>query len=129
MKFFNFRKEKLISILVNRTVIFFFLMCLFTLALYFAGTAQGFIDSTQFTLLKIYIVFSVFLTITAILGMIFDIGRFFSIKKSRYISRAGGYLFLIIFGALTVLAVIAIITISGGSIAESVIPGLDWAKL
>ena len=114
MNFTRFPKEKLLPILVNRTVIFFFLMCLLTLSLYFAGTIQEFIDTTQLALLRLYAFFGIFLSITSCSGMVIDFWRFIKTKRSRYILRAGAYVFLIVFGAATVLVVMAIITMSGG---------------
>jgi hypothetical protein len=89
-------------------------MGILTLFLYAAGTVQEFTDSTQFTLLALYSVLGIFLTVTAISGIVLDLGRFISTKKGRYFFRAGGYLFLVIFGAVTVLAVMAILALSGG---------------
>jgi hypothetical protein len=113
MGFSRFSKERLLPILVNRTALFFFVMSILTLFLYAAGTAQQFTDSTQFTMLALNSVLGIFLTITAIFGIILDIGRFISTKKGRYFLRAGGYLFLVIFGAVTVLVVMAILALSG----------------
>jgi len=108
-------KEKLFPILVNRTVLFFFLMCLLTLFLYLAGTSQGFIDSTQLNLLKLYSILGIFLTFTSASGVVVDLSRMARTKKAGYLFRAGGYLFLMVFGTVTVLAAIAIIAISGGN--------------
>ena len=108
-------KEKLLPILVNRTVLFFFFLCLLTLFLYVVGTVQGFIDSTQLSLLKLYAVLGIFLTAASVYGMAVDLGRFVKAKKIRYLLRAGGYLFLVVFGAATVLAVMVIVTLSGGN--------------
>ena len=115
MGFSRYLKEKLPPILVSRTVIFFFLMCLLILILYVAGTVQEFIDSTQLTLLRLYVVVGVFLAIASVYGMILDLGRFLRMKKARYLFRAGGYLLLVIFGVATVLAAMFIITVSGGN--------------
>jgi len=115
MDFPRYLKEKLLPILISRTVIFFFLMCLFTLFLYFAGTIQGFIDSTQLSLLRLYTILGIFLTVTSVYGMALDLSRLFKHKKTRYLFRAGGYMLLVIFGAATVLAATFIITVSGGN--------------
>jgi hypothetical protein len=88
-------------------------MSILTLFLYAAGTVQEFTDTTQFTLLALYSVLGIFLTITSISGIILDFYRFISTKKGRYLLRAGGYLFLVVFGAVTVLAVMAILALSG----------------
>jgi hypothetical protein len=108
-------KEKLLFILVNRTVILFFIICLLTLFLYAIGTIQDFIDSTQLFLLKLYETFGIFLFVTSLFGMVLDLGRLIKMKKIRYLLRSGGYLLLVIFSVVTVLAVMTIITLSGGS--------------
>ena len=118
MNFSGYFKSKFLPILVNRTVIFFFLMCLLTLAIYTVGTAQGFIDSTQLNLLKLYVVLGILLFVTAVFGFSLGLARFFGSKRTRYLVRAGGYLALVIFAAVTVLAVIFIITLSGGNAAN-----------
>ena len=114
MAFYRTR-EKLFPILINRTVIFFFLMCLLTLAVYAAGTVQGFIDTTQHFLLTVYVVLGIFLTFTSIGGVAVNLRRFFKRKRARYLIRAGGYMLLIIFGSITVLAVMFIITVASGN--------------
>ena len=111
-------KAKLLPILISRTVIFFFVLCLLTLFLYAAGTVQGFIDSTQLTLLSVYVVLGIFLTIASIGGVIVNLGRYFKNRKVRYIFRAGGYMLLMIFGVITVLAVLFIITVASGNIGK-----------
>ena len=107
-------KEKLLPILVSRTVIFLFVLCILTLFLYAAGTVQGFIGSTQLALLSIYVVLGIFLTIASIGGVAVDLYRFFKNRKIRYLLRAGGYMLLMIFGSITVLAIMVIITIASG---------------
>ena len=107
--------EKLIPILVNRTVFFFFSMCLLVLAVYAAGTVQGFIDTTQHFLLSVYVVLGIFLTFSSIRGLSVNLRRFFKRKRVRYLVRAGGYMLLIIFGSITVLAVMFIITVASGN--------------
>jgi hypothetical protein len=113
MGFSRSPKEKLLPILINRTALFFFIMSILTLFFYVAGTFQEFTDSTQFALLALYSILGSFLTITSISGIILDLTRFIATKKSRYFFRSGGYLFLVIFGSVTVLAVMAILALSG----------------
>jgi len=108
-------KERLLYILVNRLAIFFFLMCVLTLFLYVAGTIQSFIDSTQLFLLNLYFILGIFLTIAAASGLVLDLNRFSSTKKTRYLLRAGGYVFLLLFGVLTVFAASVITAISDGN--------------
>ena len=114
MGFSRFYTEKLLPILINRTALFFFIMCILVLFLYAAGTVQEFTDATQFALLAFYSVSGIFLTITSLSGMFLDLTRLIGAKKSRYFFRAGGYLFLVIFGVVTVLAVMAILVLTGG---------------
>ena len=109
-------KEKLFPILVNRTVIFFFLMCLLTLFVYAVGTIQGFVDSTQLALLRLYTILGIFLTVMSICGVVIDLQRFFRKKMLRYLVRAGGYFILVISGFISVLLVFFIITLSRGNI-------------
>ena len=117
VKLTRLSREKLLYLLVNRLAIFFFLMCVLTLFLYVAGTVQDFIDTTQLFLLNLYFILGIFLIATSISGMVLDFYRFSKTKKTRYILRAGGYIFLVVFGAVTVLAVSAITAISAGNVA------------
>ena len=116
MDFSRFTEEKLLPILVNRAVIFFFIMCLLALFLYAAGTVQEFTDSTQLTLLRLYTVLGIFLTVSSVSGIVLNLGRFIKTKKGRYFLRAGGYIFLVLFGAVTVLAAMAIVAVSGAAL-------------
>ena len=114
MNFLSFPKEKLLPILANRTAVFFFVMCLLTLFLYIAGTVQEFTDSTQLSLLKVYPVLRIFLTVASVCGMVLALSRSIKTRKARYVLRAGGYLLLIVFAVATVFTVMAIVAISGG---------------
>lgn len=117
MNFSHISKEKLLYILVNRTVIFFFLMCLLTLFLYAAGTSQVFIDSTQLALLKLCESLGIFLMVTSACGMALDVGRFIKTRRKRYALRAGGYALLVIFAAAEVFAVMTIAAFSLGGLS------------
>jgi len=114
VKFARLSKEKLLYLLVNRLAIFFFLLCLLTLFLYAAGTIQDFTDSTQLLLLNLHFILGIFLTAASISGLLLDLIRYTQTKKSRYLLRAGGYIFLVVFGVVTVLAASAITAISTG---------------
>jgi len=102
--------------LANRTVFFFFGMCLLTIFLYAAGTVQGFVDATQFALLRLYVVLGIFLTATSGCAMFLSFGRLFTQKKARYLFRAGGYIILVVFGTGTVLVAMFILAMSEGNI-------------
>ena len=114
MIFSRFSKEKLLYSLISRAVIFLFVMCLLTLSLYTAGTVQGFIDSTQIFLLKLYEVLGIILVAVSFCGAVLEVERCIKVKKGRYLLRAGCYLFLAILGIVSVFTVIAIIAISEG---------------
>ena len=111
----NFSKGKLFLIIVNRSVIFFFIMCVFTLFLYAAGTVQGFIDSTQFSLLSFYMAMGVLLALASMLSAFLEFGHFMRIKKKRYLFRAAGYMLLVIAAVASVLSVMFIDIISRGN--------------
>ena len=111
----HFLKEKLHHILANRVVIFFFVLCLLTLFLYMAGTVQGFIDSTQLSLLSFYTILGIFLTITSLYAMVLNIRRLLKTKKTRYLIRALGYVFLVLFGIISELVIMFIITLVKGN--------------
>ena len=112
---FWFDKNKFLPILINRTVIFTFLICLLFITVYIAGTIQGFIDSTQLSLLKFYSIFGISLIVTSLCGTVIGIVRFFRNRKIRYLARASGYIFLVIFGLVTVLGSMFIITLTRGN--------------
>ena len=109
------RKEKLFPVLISRAVILFFMMCLLTLFLYLAGTIQGFVDSTQLFLLRLYTVFGIFLSVISVVGMVLNLYRLIGTKKLRYLLRAVVYMLLVIFGVSTVLVIMFIITVSIGT--------------
>ena len=115
MRVSRYLKEKLLPILASRITAFFFLMCLFTWFLYAAGTVQGFIDTTQLALLRLAVVLGIFLIMASVYGLILLLGRFFREKRFRYLFRSGAYLFLMVFGAITLLASMFIITASTGN--------------
>ena len=110
----NLRK-KLLSVLISRMGIFLFLMCLLTLFLYAVGTNQGFIDSTQLALLRLYIILGISLAISSLYGFILNIVRILKFKMTRYILRTIGYFVLVIFSIVSVLTAMFIITLSSGN--------------
>ena len=116
MNFPKYLKEKLFPILINRVAVFFFIMCLLTLFLYAIGTRQGFVDSTQFGLIRLYVVLGIFLVAISVCASVINIVRFVTAgKKVRYLLRAGAYLLLTVFGAVSVLVVLFILTLSKGN--------------
>jgi hypothetical protein len=91
-------------------------MCLINLFLYIIGTVQGFMDETQLFLLRLGVVLSILLVLSAIYGFALDLALFFRSKKIRFICGAFLYAFLVFFGI--VIAVLAgfIISASSGNI-------------
>ena len=83
--------------------------------LYAAGTVQGFIDSTQLSLLRLYVFLGIFLSAASVWGMILELRRLFKAKTLRFLFQAVIYLFFVFFGSATVFAAMFIITISGGN--------------
>jgi hypothetical protein len=107
--------ENILPLLVSRTVIFFSVMCLLTLLVYAAGTIQGFMDSTQLALLRLSTVLGFFLAVSSIFGIAVNLVRFFIYRNARYFLRAGIYLPLVLFGVITLLIAMSIITLSNGN--------------
>ena len=115
MNLSKLRIDRLLPVLINRTVIFFFLMCILTLILYVAGTSQNFIDSTLLALLRFYQVIGTFLITSSIFGVVMELVRAIRLKKGRYALRAAAYFLLTIFGIASMLLVLFVITISQGN--------------
>jgi TRAP-type C4-dicarboxylate transport system permease small subunit len=90
-------------------------MCLLTLLAYAAGTSQGFMDSTQLALLRLSAALGIFLAVSSIFGIALDLLRFFMYRNARYLLRAGIYLLLVLFGVITLLVAMSIITLSNGN--------------
>ena len=117
MNFLKYRKEKLLPILVNRASIFFLLMCILTFSFYAAGNTQDFLDSTQLFLLRLYVILGTFLITSSFFGAILEIIRVFREKKIRYFLRASAYILMLIFGIISIMAVLFIIALSQGNTA------------
>ena len=115
MDFFRFAKEKLLPLLVSRTVFFFLAASLFTLILYAVGTAREFVDSTQLSMLKLCSVSGIFLITASVYGAAFHLEKFIRTRKALCLLKTCGYLILAVFGAVIVASAMLIITISGGN--------------
>ena len=115
MSYINIPKEKLLSILVSRMAIFFFLMCLVTLFLYGIGIKHGFTDSTQLAILRLYVVLGIFLAVSSLCGAILNTERLLKLKMMRYFLRAGFYTFLVVFSVVTTVSIMFIVTLSSGN--------------
>ena len=115
MDFSQGLKDRILPVLINRATVFFVSMSVLTLFLYAIGTMQGFVDSTQFALLRFYSILAVFLITTAIFGLVLNVMRYIRQRKKRYIFRSIVYFFLALFGVATVLAVMFIFTMAEGN--------------
>jgi hypothetical protein len=116
LKIPKLQDDQLFPILVNRTVLFFLVMCLINLFLYVIGTVQGFMNATQFFLLRLGVVLSILLALSALYGLGLDLFLFFREKKVHFICGAGIYAFLGILGAVIAAAAGFIISVSGGNV-------------
>ncbi|MDR2392566.1 MAG: hypothetical protein LBD93_00170 [Treponema sp.] len=92
-------KKPIILMLVKRTMLFFFGICLLSLFLYGIGTNQGFKEQTQFMLLHITVMVGLFIGVGSMYGIGLDLWLMFH-KKYRYLRGIGGYLCLGVFGII-----------------------------
>lgn len=91
MKIIRLRHKPVIALLIKRTVIFCFGLCVLSLFLYGVGTAQGFMDKTQFLLLRLIIVLGIFQGVGSVYGIICDIWLFYKQRLGSYLGGIGAY--------------------------------------
>ena len=106
--------SKIPVILTNRISLFFFLIGLFTAFLYALGTVQGFMDDTQFILLRLAGILGILLTTSSFVGIILDFVFYLSKKKFHYLGTLLLHTFYGIFGLILAYAASFILVISGG---------------
>jgi hypothetical protein len=116
LKIPKFPDNRLFSVLVNRTVIFFLAMCLISLFLYVTGTVQGFMDETQLFLLRLGVALSILLAFSSVYGLMLELILFFRKRRPRFIFGAGIYFLLGILGAAIAAAAGFILSASSGNI-------------
>jgi hypothetical protein len=109
------KKKSILVILVKRTVLFFFTMCVFTVFLYGIGTIQEFMDTTQQLMLRLAIVLGFSLAVGSIYGILLDLWFIFHEKNRSFLWGIGGYISMGLFGSLIAAAATFIVTISGGN--------------
>ena len=109
--------EKILAIVLNRIAVFFFLICLLAVFLYIIVTRQGFLDETQFLLLRLAALSGVLLLISAIIGLIADIVFFIIAGRKRYLIGFFFFIFLAIAGGIFAYAANFIIMVSSGNAA------------
>lgn len=116
LKILKLLNNKFVPSLVNRTVLFFLIMCLINLFLYIIGTVQGFMDDTQLFLLHLGFVLSILLVLSAVYGLALNLALFFHRKKIRFIRGACAYAFLGLLGGIIAALAGFIISVSSGNI-------------
>ncbi|AEF83551.1 hypothetical protein TREPR_2419 [Treponema primitia ZAS-2] len=108
-------KKTIIAILVKRTTLFFFLLCILAVYLYVIGTAQEFMDGTQLLLLRASVILGLSLGMASIYGIALNIWLIFHHKKYRFLGSTGLYIALALFGLAAATAAAFIIVLSGGN--------------
>ena len=109
-----FKKPQFPVIIMHRITVFFFLMCLLAILLYVLGTAQVFMDDTQYMLLKIAEIVGMLLSASSFVGIILDVLWYLSQKKIRYLGAIFLHVVSGFFGVAVVLTASFIIIVSGG---------------
>lgn len=115
MKFADHLKGKFFTILFNRISIFFFLLCLLSVFLYFLGTYQGFMDTTQVLLLRMTFVFGILLAVSSVFGFFVDLSFLIRKKKIRYLFSILLYFTLAGIGGSVAISAFFIIVVSAGN--------------
>jgi hypothetical protein len=111
--------KPIIALLVKRTVSLFFAICILTFFLYGVGTGQGFMDTTQFRLLNLSIIFGLFLGVGALYGIILNCILLAqganSVRETRhYAGDIGVYILMGVFGlALATMAAFILVVAEG----------------
>jgi hypothetical protein len=104
-----------IDLVVKRAVFFFFVICILTFLLYGIGTSQGFMDTTQFELLRLSIIFGLLLGVGSLYGIILNCVLFVRVTDARpgaarFAGGLGAYILMGLFGII-VAAVAALIQV------------------
>ncbi len=96
MKLLRPKEKSLVILLLNRTVVFLLCMTLLAVFLYAIGTVQGFMDATQFFLLRLISVLGFVFGISALYALLLDL---FMLAKTRSLHFLGGALaYFLLFG-------------------------------
>jgi len=107
------KQKLLVALLVKRTVLFLLIMTMLVLFMYAVGTGQGFMDSTQFLLLRLMAGLALLLSIGGAYGAIMD---FVLVVRGgvAYLAGTAAYLVLAIFGvSLSALAAFILAVTAG----------------
>jgi len=114
MKLLRPKDRALVVLLLNRTVLFLFCMNLLTVFLYGIGTAQGFMDATQFLLLRLISVLGLLSGINALYALLLDLFMLLRTRTLHYL--AGALAYLVVFslgGGLSILSSFILVATAG----------------
>ncbi|MDR2419584.1 MAG: hypothetical protein LBD79_11115 [Treponema sp.] len=112
-------KKPIIALLVKRTVSFFFAICILSFFLYGIGIVQGFMDTTQSNLLRLSVIFGLFLGVGALYGIVLDCVLLVQGTNSahgikHYAGDIGAYIVVGLFGfALAAVAAFILVVAEG----------------
>jgi hypothetical protein len=100
--------------------LFFFTICTLTAFLYGIGIQQGFMDMTQFSLLRLSIIFGLFLGVGSCYGIALDVWQIAHGKKLRYLGGVGMYLLMCLLGFATATLAAFILVVAEGNGGRSI---------
>jgi hypothetical protein len=107
--------KPIIALLVKRTVLFFFAICALTFFLYVIGIRQGFMDMTQFRLLRLSIIFGLFLGVGAFYGIALNIWLVTRQKTLTYLIGIGMYALIGLLGFVVAAIAAFILVVAEGN--------------
>jgi hypothetical protein len=117
-------KKPFVLVLLHGAALFSFGICLLSVFLYFAGTRQRFMDSTQLALIRLAMLSGIFSALLSLYGIITDLVCLFRARREQqgrpraaYIRGIAGYLFLGLAGALIAVLGTLIATAAGGNLS------------
>jgi hypothetical protein len=84
--------------------------------LYALGTVQGFMDDTQFFLLRTAALFGILLVISSVLGFFIDLGFFLTRKRIHYLGTMVFYFFIGMLGGIIASGSYFIMVVSAGNV-------------
>ena len=115
LKSFLDTNGKILAIVINRISILFFIMSVITGFIYLLGSNQGFMDQTQFFLLRAVTVLGILLLISSVFGLVINLFIFVIVKKRRYLFGSFLYIFFIVSGGAVASGAYFIIFFASGN--------------
>ncbi|MDR1325049.1 MAG: hypothetical protein LBK00_03320 [Treponema sp.] len=111
--------KPIIALLIKRTVSFFFAICILAFFLYGIGTDQGFMDATQSNLLRLSVIFGLFLGVGSLYGVILNCvllvqGANTARETRHYVGDIGVYIVIGLLGfAMAAVAAFILVVVEG----------------